>query len=413
MKGRPWLILFVAWLGWVFDIMDTALFNFAKVPMFAQLHGPNLLKEHPAIDGQMQAVFVLGWAVGGIVFGVMADRWSRPKTMALTVVIYALFTGLTAFCQSWEQVTAVRFFTALGIGGEWAAGASMIAEAFEEKFRPTAAALLQTAAAFGPWLAALLNVWIVVPNVPVLGLQPWQALFLVGVLPAVAAFFMRLSLGRESHPSSGTTAQPLSSLFGDTVYRSRVLLIMIVGAVGIAGAGNASYWLPNLVKEASAGLSPAEVAVRTSQVTLSIHAGTLIGVFLFPWLAKVWGRRKALATGYVAGILTTVLLFFAAKTYEGLLLFAPVLGMVVIGVSAVFGLYFPELFPRRMRATGAGFGYNAARILQFPLPILTAMWASQSHGSIALGMAIAGSVYVLGLAALWFLPETKGQALAD
>ncbi|MEQ1823995.1 MAG: MFS transporter, partial [Fimbriimonadaceae bacterium] len=144
---RPWLIVFIAWLGWVFDIMDTALFNFAKVPMLTQmLGGEAAYKANGAqIEGAVQTWFIIGWAIGGLFFGFLADRWGRSKTMSLTIILYCLFTGLTALCQTPEQLTIIRFLTALGIGGEWAAGASLVAEAVSDRQRPLAAAFLQTA----------------------------------------------------------------------------------------------------------------------------------------------------------------------------------------------------------------------------------------------------------------------------
>jgi MFS family permease len=169
-----WLVLGVAWLGWVFDIADTALFNFAKGPMLDELLGPGVDASFQAsVDGKLLTVFLVGWALGGLVFGVLADKWGRTKTMALTILIYALFTGLTALCQTWEQVAVVRLITALGIGGEWAAGAALVAEVFPNKARAPAAGILQSAAAFGPVFAALVN-FQVEP-------EHWRWLFLIGI----------------------------------------------------------------------------------------------------------------------------------------------------------------------------------------------------------------------------------------
>ena len=125
-------MLLIAWLGWVFDIMDTALFNLARAPMLAELM-PG--KPTAQVEGWLLTLLLVGWSVGGLIFGVLADRWGRVRTMVLTVLIYCVFTGLTAFCHSVEQVVVVRFITASGIGGEWAAGAALVAEAFPDKAR--------------------------------------------------------------------------------------------------------------------------------------------------------------------------------------------------------------------------------------------------------------------------------------
>ena len=156
LNRTQWLILLVAWLGWVFDIMDTALFNFAKVPMMTEMLGRAQYKLiGPRVEGQIQTFFLIGWAIGGLIFGILADRWGRTRTLIVTILMYCALTGLTAFCRTPEQVMVARFLTALGIGGEWAAGAALVAESFPDDLRSIASSFLQSAAAFGPVFAAL------------------------------------------------------------------------------------------------------------------------------------------------------------------------------------------------------------------------------------------------------------------
>lgn len=403
---RPWVVLLIAWLGWVFDIMDTALFNLAKVPMLTEMLGGEAAykAQGPAIEGRIQMWFVIGWAIGGLVFGVLADRWGRGKTMALTILLYCLFTGLTGLCTNPDQVVIIRFLTALGIGGEWAAGAALVAESFSDKHRPIAAAVLQTAAAFGPWFAAFLNY--------VMRDDPWQWLFYAGIAPAVIVVFIRFgvkdSVGEKSRER---LPNPILTLFKRRDLIWRVVLVMLIGTVGIAGAGTASYWVPNLVKEASQGLAEADVRARTSGVTFYQHIGTLAGVFLFPWLAKRFGRRLSIGAGF---LLALGLFWFGLKStpsYEALKVLVPAFSFAAIGVTAVFGLYFPELFPSAVRATGAGFGYNTARILNAPVPYVTGLIIGTEKGSPAVGVAIASTFYILGILLLPFAPETRDEPL--
>ncbi|GMV89963.1 MAG: MFS transporter [Chthonomonas sp.] len=399
-----WQILFVAWLGWVFDIMDTALFNLAKSRMLTDLLGvEGYAARGPQIEGLIQTVFIVGWAVGGLAFGVLADRWGRSRTMILTILLYCCFTALTAACQTWEQVAVVRFLTGLGIGGEWAAGAALIAEVFPDSKRPLAAALLQTAAAVGPVLAATAN----------LGLahQSWHWMFLIGLAPAIVTVFIRTIVKEPEKRPDPQPAGSLKELFGPGPWRKRALVAMVIGTVGIAGAGNAAYWMPNLVREASQGLADAEIAARTSFVTYAQHGGTLLGVFAFPLLAKRLGRRPALVLGFVGAPLVTWFALQGKVTYESLLWIAPTISCLSIGLTAIYGLYFPELFPTRLRATGSGFAYNTARIAQSPLPWVTGLLIGADKSSPAHGVAMAALVYVLGLAALPFAPETKDKPL--
>ncbi len=407
-----WLVLIVCWLGWVFDIFDTALFNLVKIPMLTDiLGGPEQYKAlGPQIEGQIQTIFVIGWAIGGLVFGVLADRWGRTRVLIITILLYCLFTGLTALCQTWEQVAAVRFLTALGIGGEWAAGAALIAEVVPNRARAGAASILQTAAAFGPVLAALCTQY--------LAHLGWRGLFLVGIAPAVLTIAIRWGVKEPERWSQ--TEKPDSAvatvrgIFSEQPWRKNLIVAMVIGFVGVAGAGNLAFWLPNLTAQIKSTWEGAELAWRTSQVTYAQHIGTLLGVFLFPWLCNVWGRRRSLLTFFALGLVVPWLLLQGQLTFEALLWKAPLLSFVLIGLTSGFGLYFPELFPTRYRATGVGFAYNVARIAQAPLPWITGLLiASAPQNSVAFGVMVAGLVYAIGLVAVWFAPETKGQPLPE
>ena len=184
-------------------------------------------------------------------------------------------------------------------------------------------------------------------------------------------------------------------------------------AVGIAGAGNAAYWMPNLVKAASEGFEQGAIQARTSYVTYAQHAGTLVGVFLFPWLARIWGRRIALAAGFIGAPLLTWFALRNTPTYEQLLFIAPGISMLSIGLTAIYGLYFPELFPTAIRATGSGFAYNVARIAQSPLPWVTGLIIGAEKSSVAHGVTMAALVYVVGLLVLPLAPETKDRPLPE
>lgn len=408
---RPGLILLVAWLGWVFDIMDTALFNFAKGPMVKEFLGdPELYKLHgPAIEGRLQTVFLIGWAVGGLIFGVLADRWGRARTMIVTILIYCLLTAATGLCHTAEQVAVVRFFTALGIGGEWAAGAALVAESFPDNRRPWAAAILQTAAAVGPALAALVN--FAIPP------EHWRWLFFVGLLPALVTVVIRMFIREPERPVSASGPRisflaPLKELFAEPIWRKRALVALALGVVGIAGAQNVSFWLPNLVESVSQGVSAAEIQTRKSWATLVFHIGTLIGVLLVPALCARIGRKKAILTFFALSPVAIYIATTGSDSYGRLLLVAPVMSLFAIGVSAAFVLYFPELFPSRFRATGAGFAYNTGRIITAATPLLTG-WLTGTFAGNVLNAVLATAIILaaVGLVAMPFAPETKDEPL--
>jgi MFS family permease len=400
-----WLILFVAWLGWVFDIFDQALFNLAKVPMLTEMLGPDS-KISGKVDALLLSVFLVGWAVGGLIFGVLADRWGRTKTMLVTILLYCAFTGLTALCREPWQVGVARFLTALGIGGEWAAGVALVAEALPDRARAGAASLIQSAAAVGPILAALTNL--------VMKGQPWQYLFVIGIFPAFLCLIIRTQIREpdKSRIALDNPGSPLKELFATPQWRRNAIIAMIIGVVGIAGAGTASYWAPNLVKSVSAGLPKAILDERTSYLTMLSHVGTLLGVFLVPWLCQVYGRKRTILTFFILAPVT-LLIGLSSPTYEKLLIFMPMVNFFAIGISASFVLYFPELFPTRMRATGAGLAYNVGRLFYVPIPLITGYLIDKLGGGVAMAVVLTGSIYLIGILAVPFAPETKGKPLPE
>ncbi|HMS55388.1 MAG TPA: MFS transporter [Fimbriimonadaceae bacterium] len=407
---HQWAILTIAWLGWVFDIMDSALFVFAKEPMLTEFLGsPERYKlEGPAIEGKIQLLFLVGWALGGLVFGILADKWGRARTMIITILIYCLFTGLIAFCKNAEQVALVRFISALGIGGEWAAGAALVAETLPNSRRAFGAALLQTAAAVGPILAAFLNLGIAAEN--------WRTLFLVGVIPAFVTVGIRFFV-REPEPQEKTKTpffEPLKEMFREPKWRIRALAALGIGFVGIAGAQNVAFWLPNLVKAVSEGASAEEVKNYKSWATFALHAGTIIGVLTVPFLCERWGRRRTIWACFLLSPVTILLATYSGSTIQRLLWTAPLMSICAIGVSAAFVLYFPELFPTRFRATGAGFAYNTGRIFSAWVPWFTGALAGMLQGSVVVAVLITSAVLlVIAFVSLPFAPETKGEPLPE
>lgn len=397
----------MAWLGWVFDIADSAIFALAKIPMLTEILGKDeYARIGKDIEANIQTLFLIGWSVGGLIFGILADKYGRTKTLIFTILMYSVLTALTALCHSVEQITWLRFFTAIGIGGEWAAGAALIAEVFPDKARAPAASVLQSAAAIGPMLAALGNMAFVHAS--------WRALFLLGALPALITVVIRIYVKepeRSARAEKRSDAGSLKAIFGNSQYRRYAIVAMVIGIVGIAGANNLTFWIPNFVKAASGGLTDEAIKLRQSYMTYSMHIGTLLGVFTFPWLCQKIGRRPSFAAFFIASPLALALITFGNVGYQQLLIMAPIAMFFVIGLTAGYPLYFPELFPAHLRATGAGLAYNTGRIATAPLPKLTAAISNMFNGSVATGVLVASGAYLIGLLALPFAPETKGKPL--
>jgi MFS family permease len=410
-------VLIIAWLGWVFDVMEASFFGLTKQAMMKEMLGA---AEYARIgtewEGRIHGGMIIGWALGGLIFGIIADRWGRGRTLLLTVFIYCLFTGLTSLCQTPSQVLGARFLTGLGIGGEWAAGAALIAETVPNQFRARAAAFLQTAAAFGSIIGVFVSIGA--------GFANWRWVYVAGILPAVLCFVARFRL-EGSAPSSEQVAQlpspkepkegttgflaPLIQLLTTRPYNLRLLAAVLIGVVGIAGGGILPFWLPNLVKDALPGATDATVAYYKNLTMIVLHLGTLAGVLVFPPLTDRYGRRPLFAGFFIASGLMLYLTATQAVSLLLLFILPPLTSFFALGVTAGFGLYFPELFSTQFRATGSGIAYNSARILIAPLQV----WIGANAKAQGVGptIGLVAMIYVIGLVGLSFAPETRGKKL--
>lgn len=427
-------VLIIAWLGWVFDVMEASFFGLTKQAMMKEMLGAAKYAEiGTQWEGGIHSGMIIGWALGGLIFGMVADRWGRGRTLLLTVFIYCLFTGLTSLCQTPQQVLGARFLTGLGIGGEWAAGAALIAETVPNHFRARAAAFLQTAAAFGSIVGVFVSIGA--------GHANWRWVYVAGILPAVLCFVARFRLesghktplnggvgetpvepvgqleSLEASPSTtantnsvGVPAKnPLLQLLTTHPYNIRLLAAVLIGVVGIAGGGILPFWLPNLVKDALPGATDATIAYYKNLTMIVLHLGTLAGVLIFPPLTDRYGRRPLFAGFFVASGLMLYLTATQAVSLPLLFILPPLTSFFALGVTAGFGLYFPELFSTQFRATGSGIAYNSARILIAPLQVWIGTNAKENGVGPTIGLV--AMIYVIGLIGLSFAPETRGKKL--
>jgi MFS family permease len=414
-----WLVLVVAWLGWVFDAMDSMIYALVLQPAFQDLlpHSPGGLVADKTVawyGGIIFSIFLIGWAIGGIVFGVLADRFGRARVLVLTILIYAAFTGLVAIAATWWQLALFRFLTALGIGGEWAAGAALVAEVWPEEKRAKAAGILQSAWAAGFLLAALIYL--------LLRHQSWRVVFLVGIAPALVALLVRLWV-RE--PERWTKAHALECRAGalrprklPELFTPRHLRATLVGSglafVAVFGLWGATNWTPTLVRSLPdlKGLAPAALTSRVVWATVFLNLGALVGYLGFGPLADRFGRRPVFALTCVGSLVMLPVTFLAPHAYSQVLLLLPLLGCFNNGIFGGFPLYFPELYPTSIRATGSGFCFNVGRFLASAGPLVTSLLVSSLHGFGRAASAIA-LIYLLGLFILPFAPETKGKPLPE
>ncbi|HXV68026.1 MAG TPA: MFS transporter [Nitrospira sp.] len=406
-----WLVLFVAWLGWVFDAMDATIYAIVLHPALHDLlhtgTGPPTTEQVGWYGGIIFSIFLIGWAIGGITFGVLADRFGRTKVLIATIVIYAVFTGAAALAQTWWHLALSRFLTALGIGGEWAAGAAIVAETWPEEKRAKAAGILQSAWAVGFFLAASFNL--------LLKDYGWRTLFLVGILPAFVALLVRWWVKepeRWTHAREQQTI-PLMAIFEGNLRRA-TLVGSALAFVAVFGLWGATNWAPTLVRELPdiKGTDSAALATYVSYAIMALNAGAIFGYLGFGPLADRFGRRPVFAFMCLGSFVMLPITYLAPSSYIGVLMLLPILGFFNNGIFSGFPIYLPELYPTALRATGAGFCFNAGRVLASASPFLTG-WLVATLGSFGRAASTVALIYLVGLVVLLFAPETKGQRLPD
>ncbi|AGY59644.1 MFS transporter [Gloeobacter kilaueensis] len=428
-----WTVLLAAWLGWGFDIFDGLLFNFVApncVPTLLGLTiGTPAAKEATLLwTGILTSVLLVGWAVGGILFGKLADQIGRTRTLLLTIILYALGTASCAAAPNIWVLALCRAVASFGIGGEWAAGATMVAEVVPDDKRVEAGALLYTAAPAGLLLATFLNLQVAGVFLKSSPETSWRYVFLCGLIPAAAALFVRVFVkeperwqnvsARQKPPAIAELFEPrylpftlsgfLMAVTALITWWSSSAFIPLV-ASGLAGAEAAAQ---NLAKPETQALIESWKATASN----SFNVGGLLGTLFTIPAAKYLGRRSMFSLYFILSAAALLLTFgLELPPTVRLYLYFPI-GLTVFGIFGSFTYYLPELFPTRLRATGAGFCYNIGRIVAAGGPFLVGYVAGQGTNSLQSALGTLFWVGFVPIAGLLFIPlviETRGQALAD
>jgi MFS family permease len=572
-----WFVLVVAALGWLFDTMDQQLFNLARVPaMKALVTTP---EDEPSVAraaisnyaGYATSIFLIGWATGGLAFGVLGDRIGRAKTMLLTILLYSIFTGLSALSQNFFEFAVYRFLTGLGVGGEFAVGVSLVAEVMPDRARPHALGLLQALSAVGNIAAAVIS--IVLGSLEESGAigEAWKLMFVVGTVPALLCLliFRHLkeperwqALKKAAREGTGKQLGSLAELFGDPRWRKRAIIGLLLSSSGIIGLWAIGFFSFDLTRsvfrknfeaeareqgEAQADLQfvrvvlqkleaktadPAleqalkkvqaadllnlqannsdvqilfkaivslhrdnkdittsavrgevgrllekeavaqlgeerssttaevqkrsqtwhhigdllsgpvqtnqDIAVHVERITkrtpqiagrltlwagitsVMLNLGAALGIYAFTYITQFSGRKPAFAVSFVLALLSTAGVFWFLDTLTDVFWMMPIMGFCQLALFGGYAIYFPELFPTRLRSTGISFCYNVARYVAATGPLTLGFLSSQVFTERAgfeeplryAGVAMC-SVFLIGLCALPFAPETKGQPLPE
>lgn len=428
-----WTVLFAAWLGWGFDIFDGLLFNYVApncVPTLLGLEigSPEARQATIWWTGLLTAVLLIGWAVGGVAFGWVCDRIGRKRTLLVTMLMYSLGTFACAFATSIEMLLVFRIITALGIGGEWAAGASMVAEVVPEEKRVEAGALLYTAAPMGLFLATFVNLQVAGKWFPDDPEVSWRYVFLFGLIPAFVAFLVRLFVEEPERwqKVAATTAPPkLSELF-TPAYRVATISGLLMSIVCLLMWWSNNAFIP-LISTGLAQAAALELGLDRSATLALVESwkatatnyfnlGGLVGTLLTIPAAKLLGRRPMFALYFVGSALAIFATYGLDLSPQARLAMYFFTGVTVFGIFGSFTYYLPELFPTRLRGTGSGFCYNFGRIFAAGGPFLVGVIASQGANAFSTAMVVLFYVGFIPLAGLLLMPwvvETRGKALAD
>ncbi len=452
---------------------DDPRFEAQKKEMISKADGKDVPDDHVISSlrnadintaaGWATSFFLAGWATGGIFFGILGDRWGRVKTLMLTIGMYAAFTGLSALSGSTIDFHMYRFLTGLGVGGVFAAAVTLLAETVPSNARPFALGLFQASSVLGNCTAALIRMYLGAleeagefANQTIFGfpMESWRLMFLVGILPGFLIVFIQFGLKepekwRLAKAAGGVKrVGSYSELLGDPQWRKSAifgLLLALSGVIGLWGIGFFSYDLqsyvakPVYVQEAidqglmsqaqkEAGEIPpaaakyigGQTAYWSGITSLMQNGGAFFGIFAFSWITFGIGRKPAFALFFILAAASTAAVFMFLNDRSDIFWMVPMMGFFQLALFGGYAIYFPELFPTRLRSTGTSFCYNVGRLISAGTPVLLGFLSSSAvFGTYEapLPFRYAGvtmcAFFGLGLIALIFLPETKDRPLPE
>ena len=438
-----WFVFAMASLAWLFDCLDQQIFllfrNQALENLLPAGTEPTEIKK---FGGYATSIFVAGWATGGLIFGSLGDKYGRAKMLTTTVLLYSVFTGLSALSTGWLDFAIYRFITGLGVGGVFGLAVALVADSLPDHARTGALGLLQALSAVGNITAGLISMWIgsLIGSGSLSSATAWKIAFLMGAVPAFLCVFIQAKLKEpekwvkakaDSH-AAGKTMGSYQSLLGEGRWRKPALLGMMLCIAGVIGLWGIGFFAPELVGDVISdslkqqNIPAAEIKAAEAKWkginSIVQNLGSFFGMIAFAWLAQRIGRKPAFAFGFVGATLATLGYFQYFNGVQHIWMSA-VMGFFQLALFAGFAIYLPELFPTRLRSTGTSFCYNVGRFLAasgpFTLGLLQQFLAKGATTPAAKidafrdACSYMSAVFLVGLIALFFLPETKGRPLPE
>ena len=405
-KRGAYLALAAAFFGWLFDGFEIGLFPVVARPALRDMLGAGHEGEVGQWMGIITAAFLVGAALGGAAFGWLGDRIGRVRAMSFSILCYSLFSGAGYFAQSPEHLAIFRFIAALGMGGEWALGVALVMEVWPEKHRPWLAGAIGAAANLGMVIVGVIALKVKVTE------DSWRWMFLVGASPALLTFLIRLFVPesekwQHAKEASRTDASPLRQVLRGPLLK-RTLIGIVISSVALIGTWASVQWIPLWADVMSKGDPTAKANAH-----MVSSFGAVAGSLLAPMLLGRFSRRWGYFTLCALSLLICGYLFRTQSAYTGHFIFVVLLtGTATAAFYGFFPLYLPELFPTAIRATGQGLCYNAGRLIA-AVGAITSGELVKHYGGYAEMGAVITLVYIVGMIAIWFSPETKGKPLPE
>lgn len=457
-----WLVLLIASLGWVFDVFEGQIFVASMNEAMPTFIARDKQLTPPEIEGLKQlynnialALFLAGGATGGIVFGMLSDRIGRKKTMSLTILFYSLFTCLSALSMEWWHLAGFRFLVALGVGGEWAVASALVFEVFPQRARAHVGGIFHASSVFGTYLAVAAGVFIIgnaavdgalhelgrsfgLSDPELLASLKWRVGFALGALPALLIIWIRASLKEpesweQARQMAASDSTQQTGRVGE-LFQSTLLRNTLVGFT-LAAVGMATFWGvhingKNKLRQAAENqlvaaqqdasnldrksfLAPHQAELKRWEMLgmFLVTTGGFLGLLAFSPISQRLGRRGAFLLYHLGGLACGWILFSRTWQEQPLYLFLPLFGFMTLGMHAGYAIYFPELFPTRLRGTGSGFCFNGGRFGAAPL-IFGFGWIQQQGFTSDQACLLLSLAYLAGTAALLFARETRQSSVA-
>ncbi len=411
-------VLLATWLGGVFDGMDSSIFAIVLYPAISELVGT---KSH-AVVGQygsyIVALFMVGWALGAMLFGMLADYIGRARTLTITILLYAICTGLCALAHNWWELGFYRFLVGAGIGGEMGIGAVFLSECWPNKSRMQAVGVMATSLGFGYLLTATLNLY--------LGHLGWRTLFIAGIAPAFLTVYIRAKL-KESHRFEEARAerQQAQSKAADqrtedekdrlklTIVHlfnkengKNILMVSALAGVAIICWWAVLAWIPAWINQLTGDLA----VEQRSHAMFAKDFGMILSGIVGGFLARKFGYRLCMSVSMTVAFIMSIGMFTTIHSFQPLL-FCWIFGLGFFAhvPFVLLWMYIPELFTSKIRSTAFGFSYNIGRFAAALAVLGSGALIRTFDGSYALAASTVSSVYLIGAVIALFMPPTNGE----